>query len=410
MHRAEIEKITQANLQAYIYDNENADERKLVLSKKELFGVPTALIANQLSGRRKAKTKLPTWYGAKGIVYPPSVNIEQSSSEATAKYKCEIIKRTIVERLAVADLTGGFGVDSFFFSTIFERVNYVESNRELVEIARNNHTILRAASQQFPIDHSLSRAEDFLNNTAAKFDFIYLDPSRRDQNDKKTFLLKDTQPNVVALLPLLFSKSDFVLIKTSPLLDIQSALLELKSVQAVYIVSVDNECKELLFLLNEKHIGAPIIEAVDLLRTGNLKSTFSFSIKEESESECFYSDPLTFMYEPNAAILKSGAFRLLAERYKFFKLSKSTHFYTSEELVKDFPGRIFKSEKINPTLKELEQYLPKRQANVTTRNYPLSPDELKKKLKLKDGGDKFIIGCSGEREKFILLASKVFSS
>jgi 16S rRNA G966 N2-methylase RsmD len=361
------------------------------------------LIAQQLVGRRKAKEKLPTFFKTRGIIYPPSVNIEQSSSEATAKYKSTLIDTIVDRRGSIADLTGGFGVDSFFFSKLFLTTHCVEPNQQLLEITKHNHAVLQASNIQY---HSLT-AEEFLKSTDQKFDLIYLDPSRRDENNRKLFRLADTKPNVIELLPMLLARTELVLIKTSPLLDIQQGLSEISCVEKVFVVSVGNECKELLFLLNEKFTQEPLVVAVEWSNAGEAVHHFSFRLSEERAANVTFSQPLTYLYEPSASILKSGAFKLVAATSRIFKLSPNTHLYTSEQFVSDFPGRIFKIERSNPNQKELEAMLPQRKANVTTRNYPLSSAELKKKLKLRDGGDKFVIGFSEQKRKTIVVASRV---
>jgi 16S rRNA G966 N2-methylase RsmD len=399
----ELTQIIQRPVQEFILQNENVDEAKLLLAKKEILGIPSPIIAQQIAGRRKAKLKLPTWYKAPGIIYPPSINMEQSSSEATAYFKNTLITTMIVQRKSMADLTGGFGVDSFFFSKIFDQVNYVDPNTELAGIVAYNHHQLQA----FNIKYRTQTAEEFLESSTLKFDLTYIDPSRRDENAKKVFRLSDTQPNVMALQSTLFKRTDFILIKASPLLDIQVAMKELSNIQKIIVVSVGNECKELLLIMKKGFEGEPIIEAINLTSTGEVKESFSFLLSEERLTEIQFSDPLRYIYEPNSSILKSGAFKLVGNRNGLFKIDKNTHLYTSTELVKNFPGRTWAIEKINPTEKELKNLLPDGKVNISTRHYPLTPEGLKKKLKLKDGGDQFLIGCSGQQKKFLLLASTV---
>ncbi len=396
-------KIVSQEVQDFIFDNEGQDEASLLLKHKELFGISFILIAQQLVGRRKAKSKLPTWFQTKGIVYPPSLNVEQSSSEATAQYRCRIIADAIKNKNYVADLTTGFGVDSFFFSKNFKEVHGVEPNDELLDISKHNNSTLHASN----IQYYKQKAEEFLETTNLKFDLIYVDPSRRNEDKKKLFRLADTTPNVVAIQSLLFERSDYILIKTSPLLDIQQGLSEIKNVAQVFVVSVGNECKEVLFFAHKDYSQEPAIIGVDLNKSGEVAQQFSFYLSEERVAESIFSDPLEYLYEPNAAILKSGAFKLVATRSGVFKLSTNTHFYTSLEPVYDFPGRAFKIIRINPNSVEWKNLLPDRKANVVTRNYPMSADELKMKFKLNDGGEKFVIGCSGEHRKFIMLATRI---
>ncbi len=395
--------LVQPSVQEYLVEHEHDDELALVLKQKEILGLPASVIASQLSGRKTAKTKLPAWYKAKGIVYPPTINLEQCSSEATASFKAACLKTLIPNRSVVADLTGGLGVDSYFLSKEFETTHYVDANEELLEIARHNHKIAGAHS----IKHHTGTAEQFIENSTESFDVVYIDPSRRDQQSRKVFRLADCAPDITALQHTIFKKSNFLLVKASPLLDIQQGLRELVSVRKVFVVSIENECKELLFLAGKNYSGTVQIEAVDLDSSGLVRSSFVFSNEQEKKSISKLSEPLEYLYEPNASIMKAGAFKLIGERYQLSKLSVNTHLYTSEKLIPDFPGRIFQIEKINPTQKELHNLLPTKQINVLTRNYPLRPEELKRKLNLRDGGDKYLIGFSSQTKKHIGLCLRL---
>lgn len=396
----QLKSLLKKEIQDFIYLNEQLDENKLILSQRELKSVPTTLIAHQIIGRRKSKYKLPTWYRTPQIVYPPSLNLEQSSSEATAEYKRQFLLRHVSKRAKAIDLTGGFGIDTFFFSTIFDQVDYVERNEELLPIAQHNHHQLGATN----ISYHACDAEEMISEST-HWDFIYIDPSRRDERAKKLVRLADTQPNVMELQTALLEKTDHILIKTSPLLDIQAALRELKCVKTVTVISVDNECKELLFFISRNSDLPPTIEAVNIVSPSH-HQYFEFKLEEEAEASVSFSDPLDFIYEPNASILKAGAFKSIAPKFSLTKLSKSTHLYTSTHLIENFPGRSFKVIKLQPDASDFAT-IPQRQINVTTRNYPLSPEEIKKKYKLKDGGEQFLIGCSGVNKKFLVLAEVI---
>jgi 16S rRNA G966 N2-methylase RsmD len=388
-------------VQDFIYSNENLDENKLILSQREWNSASTTLIAHQITGRRKAKYKLPTLYATPQIIYPPSLNLEQSSSEATGDFKRQFLLRNLSQRGRAVDLTGGFGIDTFFFSSIFDHVDYVERNQDLLAIAKHNHKQLGATN----ISYHTSNAEEIISRQSF-WDFVYIDPSRRDEQAKKLIRLTDTQPNVVALQAQLLEKANNILIKTSPLLDIQAALRELKFVKTVVVLSVDNECKELLFFISKGFANPPTIEAININPSNSYTTSFDFDFKTEEETIVSYSDPLAFIYEPNASILKAGAFKSIAAHFGFPKMDKSTHLYTSTQLIENFPGRIFKVIKLQPGAKDLAE-IPHLQINVTTRNYPLSPDQIKKKYKLKDGGEKYLIGCSGVNKKFLILAELI---
>lgn len=401
MRSSELLLISTPEVQEYLSANESIDEKKLLLAKKEILGIPSSEMANQLIGRRKAKQKFPSWYQTTSIVYPPSANLEQSSSEATAKFKAELIRSELVHSSLLVDLTGGFGVDTFFLGKLFLEVIHIEPNENLSSITAHNHRLLGAS-----ILHVRQTAEEFLKANKKKVDLFFIDPSRRSES-KKVFKLADCQPNIAALQDVLFSFSNFILTKASPLLDIQQALRELKHVTKVAVVSVENECKELLFLQKFGFEGEPFIETINLSNDGSVVERFVFTALEERAATVVFSSPLDYLYEPNASILKSGAFKLVAKRFGLTKLQANTHLYTSPNLFTDFPGRVFKIEALNPTLQMFKELLPEGKANVATRNYPLSAQELKKKLKLKDGGDKFVIGFSEEKRKSVVIATRI---
>ena len=410
-----IQELLRQELQEFIRQHEADDYKKLLLKHGTILGVAFSLIADQISGRRKAKLKLPSWYQTKNIIYPPSVNLEQCSSEATAKFKVEIVKQNPGDSFNKAvDLTGGFGVDSFFLGSAFKEVHYVEPDENLVEITRHNHKTLQAPDIQHPvssIQHHHTTAEQFLNTTSNHFDLVYIDPSRRSKGNQKIFRLADCVPDITLLQDVIFEKTETLLVKASPMLDLQQGIKELKHVAKVFVVAVDNECKEVLFLCRKGHLTEPIIEAIDLKSSRNQALlSFDFLASEEKNATTEFSNPLHYLYEPNAALLKAGAFKLVAQRFSIKKLQQHTHLYTSESKVADFPGRIFEIEALTkPDAKIVSHYFPEGKANVVTRNYPLSPEELKKKTGLTDGGEKFLIGFSGVKEKFVAVCRRINS-
>lgn len=400
-----LSDLLSSDVQSFIHQHENDDVKQLVLKHKLIHGMPSNIIADQLNGRRKAKEKLPTLYQTKGILYPPGINVEQSSSEKTADYKATIFSQQDAElkNESLVDLSSGFGVDSFFFSKIFKVVHYVEPNQNLLEISKHNHQQLGANN----IQHHNTTAEVFLESSKHTFDFAYIDPSRRASGNQKVYSLNDCEPNIVVLQDTIFTKAHSLLIKASPLFDIQQGLKELKYVQQVFVVSVDNECKEVLFLCLKNFTGEPQIVASNILSNNRIDS-FSFEFLKERSIEVSYSEPLSYLYEPNASILKAGAFKTIAKEFKVRKLHPSTHLYTSDHLIQNFPGRIFKVESfVKADPKTLKEFFSEGKANITTRNYPLSVEELKKKTGLKDGGDKFLIGFSGMKAKHLVVATRV---
>jgi hypothetical protein len=393
-------------VQKFIHDHEHDDERELVLRHKEILGIPAAIIAGQIAGRRKAKEKLPLYYHTPGILYPPALNLEQTSSEQTARFKASLINEVFPAHnnktsARAIDLTSGLGIDSYFLSRIFTSFDAVEPNRDLLEIAQHNHQQLGATN----LRHHNTTAGSFLGQMNEKASLIFIDPSRRTAN-KKVFTLADSEPDVVSLQSLIFDKADNLLVKASPLLDISLALKALHAVKSVFVVAVDNEVKELLFFSEKEFKGEPVINSVNLVK--QRRDCFSFSFTEEAEARARFSDPLAYLYEPNAAILKGGAFKSISQHFNMAKVQPSTHLYTADHLAEDFPGRIFAIEaRVKPDARSLTPFFPEGKANITTRNYPLSVEELKKRTGLKDGGEKFLIGFSGMKEKFLVAARRV---
>ncbi len=390
--------LKKAEIQEYIFKHEADDEKSLVLKSKEILGVSSSLIAQQIAGRRKAKYKLPLWYRTKGIIYPPSINLEQSSSEVTAQYKTTLVQKGKTG----ADLTGGFGIDSFFLSKQFDKFYYVEPDSDLLVLVRHNHQLLGADN----IEYINSTAEEFIQESVEQFDFIFIDPSRRSKQ-QKVFKLIDCIPNVIELMPSLMSKSRSVLIKNSPLLDIQQGIKELGGVEQTDVVAVDNECKELLFLLKRQLNPSPVINAVNLNAHGVSVDQFSFQQVDEKTTIAHFAPPQQWLYEPNTAILKAGAFKTIVARFTISKLHPSTHLYTSAQLIASFPGRTFKILQHLKLDKSVREAFPEGYANILTRNYPLSVEEIKKKTGLKEGGELYLICTQSEKEKHVLLAERI---
>lgn len=382
----------------FIHQHANDDVRQLVLSHQQIAGVPISWIAQQIGGRQKAKDKLPLWFASDQIIFPPTLNLEQCSSEATARFKQDLFTGKLTRGV---DLTGGFGVDCFYLAPRFQHFDYVDGNSELLEIARNNHRALQANN----ITHHHTSAESFLSDSSAYYDLVYIDPSRRTTKGK-VFRFRDCEPDVVALMPTLRSRAGKILIKASPMIDIQQGIEELQGVSEVFVVSVDGECKEVLFLIADAASSEPTIHAVNI--SGRLIHRYSFLRSEEKAAEVLLNKPQTFLYEPNASILKAGAFKKVAADFGVQKVHVSTHLYTATELVSDFPGRKFRIvAQIRADDKDAALHLREMKANVMTRNYPLSADELKKKMKIGDGGDLYIIGFTGVDKKYVVVASRV---
>ncbi len=352
--------------------------------------VSTQELGVQLSGKKKAKKKLPVFFNTRGIIYPPTLNLEQTSSEVTAAYKASLISGD-----NLADLTGGFGIDSYYFSKKVKNVVHCELNPELSELAAHNFEVLRAANIQTHTGDGL----EFLATSSKTFDWVYLDPSRRDDTGGRVFLLSDCLPNVPEQLDLLFSKAENIMIKTSPLLDLQAGLSELISVKEIHVVAVKNEVKELLWILKKGFSGEVLVKTINFAK--NEEQVFEDFFEKAYPVE--YSLPLKWLYEPNAAIMKSGLFSSLGAQLDVKKLHSNTHLFTSETL-KAFPGRKFEILEILPfKKKKLKAHFRFSKAHIATRNFPLSVEELRKQLRLKDGGAHYLFFVTNSLEERVVL-------
>lgn len=381
-------------VQQFIKDNTGSPTDRLALQKNPFPKLQWADILNQIAARTKAKDKLPTWYEADGIIYPSKISVEQTSSETAAEYKAKLIFGE-----SLIDLTGGFGIDDYYFSKRVQNVTHCELNLELSAIAKHNFEMLGANNIECLPGDSL----DIVNLLDKHWDWLYIDPSRRSDAKGKVFLLRDCLPNVPALLDTYFKYTKNILIKTAPLLDISAGLGELHSVKAIHIVAVNNEVKELLWLLEKGYDGPPVLYAVALTKD----SREIFESVYDNPDEAFYELPQKYLYEPNSAIMKSGAFDAVSRHYKIGKLHRHTQLYTSDELI-HFPGRRFAINEIIPFQKAAMKQLEGKKMNITVRNFPVSVEELRKKWKLKDGGEVYAFFTTNKKEeKVVFVCSKI---
>ncbi len=392
-----MEKIRVMNAQTkeFIRKHLLDDVAALALSAKKEPDVDVAWAIRQLKERQAIRYKIPSWYDNPDVVFPVHLSIEQSSSELTATFKS-----TLLQGNTFVDLTGGFGVDCAFLSKNFKQCFYIERNADLCCIAEENFKALH-------LPHVQVIQADSVNymRSMNPVDCIFIDPARRDAKGKKTVVLSDCEPDVTKLLSLLLEKADTVLIKTSPMLDISLALSELINVASVYVVAVENECKELLFLLRKNYIQETVFFAVNLHKDKPAE-IFPFTKEEEKNAVCFYpKKPEKYLYEPNVSLLKAGAYKIVAEKLQLKKLHPNSHLYTSETLYKDFPGRIFSVESCFTLNKNevKEQLKGLKKANITVRNFPATVENLRKKLKLADGGDIYLFATTLCNEEKVLL-------
>lgn len=382
----------------FIRAHRDEDPRTLALQAKRYPDVDIREAVTQIEGWQTAKEKLPAWAATEGIIYPPRISMEQCSSEATALYKAAIANGG-----GLADLTGGFGIDCSYMARGFRRVTYIERNALLCGIAKENFALLG-------LDHISiinSNSEEILP-TLPQQDWIFIDPARRDGDGRKVVALSDCEPDVTALEKRLLEKAHKVMIKSSPMLDITAAIRQLNNVEEVHIVAVNNECKELLFILGENRCDSPPIKCVNIHK-GNTE-TFIFTTAEEAGATVSYSSTIgEFLYEPNSAIQKGGCFRTLSQRLQISKLHQNSQLYTTDRLIDGFPGRTFAVKEVLGFSKaEIRRIQGLEKANITVRNFPDSVQTLRKKLKLADGGDNYIFATTlSNGSKVLVLCRKI---
>lgn len=387
-------KLLEPKIQQFIQDNTGQPLTKLALQKNPFPNVEWTDILNQIAARAKAKDKLPTWYAAKNILYPSKISVEQTSSEIAAKYKANLVYGS-----NLIDLTGGFGIDDYYFSKKLKRVAHCELNLELSAIVQHNFTTLGIDGLEVVPGDSLDTLQQ-LNN---QWDWIYIDPSRRSDTKGKVFMLKDCLPNVPDLLDIYFGYTSNIMVKTAPLLDISSGLAEIHSVKSIHIVAINNEVKELLWLLEKEFSGSPLLHSVNITKD----ETQTFTVAYNNDHVAVLGMPQAYVYEPNSAIMKSGAFDAVSSHYTVNKLHKHTHLYTNDTLI-DFPGRRFSILKVLPYQKtEMKHHIEGKKMNVSARNFPLQPADIIKKWKIKDGGDTYAFFITNSNdERTVLLCNK----
>lgn len=386
----------------FIAQHASDDVRELALKSDKVKDVNIPMALQQIKGKQKAIAKIPSWAQFDDILYPEQLSMEQCSSEQTALYKASLVD----EGNCFIDLTGGLGVDFSFIAQKFEQAIYVEQKKELISLAKNNFFVLKIHQATIVEDEAFH----FLNKYQDKASIIFIDPARRSDSGKKTVLIEDCTPNLVDMDYLLDTKSKQTMIKLSPMLDITQAVETLNNIVAIHVVSVRNECKELLFIKQNEPDRVQKIHCVNILSNGNIDE-FIFTKDEENSINTSYS-PIVYkyLYEPNSSILKAGGYKCIAQRFNIKKLHPNSHLYTSDQLIENFPGRIFVVEKsIQPNKKEIKNHLNNiTQSNITTRNYPLSISEIRKQLKIRDGGDYYIFGTTlADEKKRLILCKKL---
>lgn len=388
LQKREIKKFIQEHLQSNI--------QKLLLNPPAEFGSNAKEIVSQIQARQKAKGKLDSWVTNPDLIFPQPLSVEQSSSEKTAAYK-----KTIIRGGFLIDLTGGMGIDCLALSENFNQTTYIEVQHKVAEVFNYNCKQLNKSIEVINQDsenYLLDLTEDSSNDIV-----FFIDPARRNEEQSKVFKLEDCSPNILEILPSLRKRANRVLVKLSPLLDIKSILVKIPNIKELHIVSLKNNCKELLVLIDFSYDGDSLIKAVNLDKDDQ---EFVFTMQEEQSAEAVISSVDQFLFEPNASILKAGAFKKVGVDFGLKKVQPNTHFYTAGQIVSKWPGRTFEILDDKVDKKQIKKYAPSGHINVLTRNHPLNATQLKKKFKLKDGGEFFLIGFKDKDEKARLVVGR----
>lgn len=388
------------HLLSFIKEHASDDVSRLLLSAARYSGIDIPFVVDQIKARAQIKDKLPSWYGNDRLVFPSKVAAEQCSSELTAAYKQGLVS----DEAHLCDLTGGLGIDSYFFSRRVRRVTYIERFPAYSEAARHNFGVLGADNITV-----MNGDSPGLIGSLTGVDVFYVDPARRGEGNKRVFALQDCEPDLPKLLPLLFAVAPVVIAKLSPMADMRMTLDLLPDTTAIHVLSVRNECKELLFVMERgAGSGNPLIHCVNY-GTGPLPDLFTYRFEDERDVNLHEAGEVgAYLYEPNASILKAGAFKMVAYRFGLEKLHRNSHLYTSSERMDGFPGRTFTVEEVipfnNKGCKTLSGQIP--QANITARNFPLTVDELRKRLKIADGGDVYLFATTLSNGEKVLIKTR----
>lgn len=401
-----LEKLQQANLIA-LQIQETEIQKYILKNPQKLDAEMLRLVADQWLARQKAKHKLPSWFANKHVIFPPPLSVEQASSEITANYKAQVFARNFGNDKCV-DLTGGMGLDSWALSKVTNSVTYLEQNAALALVAKFNFEVLEQNNIEVLNKNSVLFTQSTKGGVPHQpITNFYIDPHRRDDAKNKVFKIEDCEPNLLEIKHLLPN----FMVKFSPMLDIKLAIEQVQNIAEVHIVALENEVKELLFVSKKPSpitINKTVIHCINF-SANNIRQVFEFDFESEEKNSVKYSFPNTYIYEPNASILKAGAFKSIATNFNLAKLAPNSHLYTSEKLVENFAGRSFICEAVCKfDKKEILSKLPTPKANISTRNFPMKPEEIKKKLGLQDGGEYYLFATENiEKQKIVLICRKV---
>lgn len=388
----------------FIEKNQYRQVEDVALELANVHHPDAAFILRQIEGRQRLREKVPTWAAVDELLYPMRLSLEQCSGEPAARYKAQVVERLFAEDIAahrslsMADLTGGFGVDFSFLAPLFSRAVYVERQAELVALARHNFPLLGLAQ----VECVESDGIDYFR-AMAPVDLLFLDPARRDGAGRKTVLIEDCQPDVKVLLPELLAKCRVLMLKLSTMLDLRQAIDALGGVAEAHVFAAQGECKDLLLVCR-----SDFSDETDIF-CANERANFFFRASDEITLPVSFADSIRgFLYEPDAAVMKAGAYKTIAVRYDLQKLHPNTHLYVSEVEHTDFPGRVFKIENVvGFSKKEQRELSALKRANLSVRNFPATVAELRKRLKLQEGGDAYLFACTLHDEtKVIIIARK----
>ena len=385
-------------LRAFIQAHLSDDPDRLLLSASRYPEIDMPFVVAQITARRQIKEKLPTWYQQEQLLFPAKIAAEQCSSEQTALYE----EQLVTEEDTVCDLTGGLGIDSYYFSRRVKQVYYIERFPSYCEVARANMATLGARNVVVLEGDSTQ----WLDQLPA-IDVFYVDPARRAGGNKRMFALSDCEPDLTQLLPHLLAKAPRVIAKLSPMADLRQTLALLPTTQAIHILSVKNECKELLFVIGrEPRESAVPIHCVHLTKQAASAECCVSSLEAAQQAASHLATTLRrYLYEPNASVLKAGAFKQVACQFPVEKLQVSSHLYTSDHYLDRFPGRRFEVDEVIPFHSKSCKQLAGQSldANVTTRNFPLTVEALRKKCRIREGGDIYLFATTGPKEEKLLI-------
>lgn len=385
-------RILQKEVQDFIHRHENESSASLALKKSPFEGITSSELASQIDGKQRCRKKIPLWAETENIYYPDKLNLEQCSSEKTARFKASLIN----PNSTLIDMTSGFGIDDYYFSKKAKQVIACEINSNLAIISEYNAKQLKAENIETIATDGVKYITE---NKGLKIDYIYIDPSRRVAQ-QKVFMLSDCEPNIVALQQELLQQADHIITKVAPLLDITAALSELLHVKHIYVVSLQNDCKELLFVQEKDFIGQPNINAVRIF--GDKTQQFSFNQQQETATETSFSQPLRYLYEPDVCLTKAGAFKSITNAFDIKKIHQHTHLYTSNVYQEDFLGKIYEISEIIP-FSHFKKSKEKLKTNAVAKNFPLKTEILKKKFKISDGGELHSFFITDSKDDLIVI-------